>query len=100
MYTLHIYRNDERILAIYAQDDTEYSAIYITRRDGGANVASDLADINGETWTKEQWLESLSNLLVLDQEPIVWHRVFDVPLHVLDKFNEWVSRELRVWEKP
>ena len=90
-YVLRIYRNQEKILGVYAQDDTEYSAIYIKNEDGGVTVASNLADINGDVWDETEWHQALEQLLVL--YGLVWfYRVEDLPEEVLDKHEQWLDQ--------
>jgi len=89
MYTLHIYRNEERVLAVHAEDTTEYSAIYIIDKDGWVGVGSDLSDINNETWPPLTWHQAFMDLLVQEFDIVLFYRVDEVPTEVEEKFKYW-----------
>jgi len=87
---LHIYRDEERILAVHANDDSEYSAIYIVEEDE-VRVGSNLSDINDEVWPLMTWLKALTDLLVMDWDAVELHRVDEVPTTVREQYLAWVE---------
>jgi len=92
--TLHIYRDQETILAVHAEDTTEYSAIYMVNPENGeVSVASNLADINGDLWSPLEWLKALTDLLCMDHDLVMFYRVVEPPQDVEEKFLHWMFKE-------
>jgi len=98
-YTLHVYKDVDKILAVYVQDPHEYSAIYQVVHDpeaadwnGGAMVASNLSDINGDIWDKETWHEAFMDLFLSPVEAIFLHQVPEIPLDVIDQYDAWLKQ--------
>ena len=88
---LHVYRDtlNELVLAVYAEDPDEYSAIYIIEDEHYIKVASNLADINHEEWGKLEWHHALLGLLAQPEVEVVLHDEDTLPPSLLALFDRW-----------
>jgi len=90
-YKLHVYKDADKILGVWAQDDSEYSAIYLVDGEGGGiKMASNLADINGEYATHDQWVQQFYELMVMFDEVVI-EKVNRIPPIVMMQYEEWLA---------
>ena len=99
-YTLHIFSNGVELLGLFADDPTEYSAIY-KMVDGKMHEASNLMDSNRNILKPETAFVVLSSVLAQPYDKIYRHEVTVLPDSVLWQFQEWWNQDhwgLEPWE--